>query len=79
MTAHTAEDIARRLRLGVVPETDNRDALLELGFRRAYPQVKDDYHSRLWSRAVPSDRPSSAGHMQLVIQLAYLSDGRACV
>jgi hypothetical protein len=34
------------------PLTDNRNALLALGFERAYPQVPQGYDSTIWERSV---------------------------
>jgi hypothetical protein len=70
---HSQEEIERALpRLPCVP-TDNRDALLTLGFQRMYPQVLSGYDSHLWSRAVNSGHGSSSCNgRKLIVQRAYL-------
>jgi hypothetical protein len=55
LVAHSAERISAMLRRGLAPLTDNREALLELGFARAYPQVTKGYDATIWERSV--DRP----------------------
>jgi hypothetical protein len=40
------------LQHGLAPFTDNRDALLELGFARAYPKVKKGYDATIWERSI---------------------------
>jgi hypothetical protein len=71
---HSREAIERALtRLHCVP-TDNRDALLALGFERMYPQVGTGYYSHLWVRSIDAGdhiRPAS-GRRQMVVQRAYL-------
>ena len=59
-------------RLYCVP-TDNRDALVALGFQRIYPQVASGCDSHLWARSVASGYGSplcNAG--KFVIQRAFL-------
>ena len=36
---HAVDEIENLLRRGLTPITDNPDALRELGFERAYPQI----------------------------------------
>lgn len=71
---HSKDEIEHAaLRLHCVP-TDNRDALISLGFEPMYPQIASGYDSHLWGRVV--DTESSAGisnHRKLVVQRAYLS------
>jgi hypothetical protein len=52
MVAHSVERIRAMLRRGLAPLTDNREALLELGFARAYPQVMKGYDAMIWERSV---------------------------
>jgi hypothetical protein len=71
---HNREQIEwAAVRLYCVP-TDNRDALLSLGFERMYPQVASGYESHLWARSIDSDY--NAGTMKkgrkLVMQRAFL-------
>ena len=71
---HTREEIERfALRLPCVP-TDNRDALIALGFQRMYPQVPSGYESHLWTRSVDANTiaGSSSQARKLVIQRAFL-------
>jgi hypothetical protein len=69
---HTREEIERlAIRLPCVP-TDNRDALLELGFERMYPQAASGYESRMWVRSVDSGYIGSATGRKLVVQRAFL-------
>jgi hypothetical protein len=70
---HSREEIERALRrLHCVP-TDNRDALLALGFQRMYPQVKSGYHSHLWVRSVDAGYSSSlCNGRKLIMQRAFL-------
>lgn len=74
---HTREEIERLAsRLPCVP-TDNRDALLALGFERMYPDATSGYDSRLWMRSVDAGTiGSSAGiGKKRIVQRAFL-DGR---
>ncbi len=58
-TAHTRPEIERQLRHRRVPRTDNREALIELGFTPAYPQLAlHAYYGALWTRAVDSPQES---------------------
>jgi hypothetical protein len=70
---HNREDIEQALpRLYCVP-TDNRDALLALGFQRMYPQVASGYESHLWVRSVDSGFASTLHNgRRLIMQRAYL-------
>lgn len=49
---HSLEGIAAMLRRGLAPLTDNRDALLGLGFERANPRVRRGYDAMIWERSV---------------------------
>jgi hypothetical protein len=67
---HTREEIERlAFRLPCVP-TDNRDALVALGFERMYPQAASGYDSHLWMRSV--DSGSRTGGRRLIVQRAFL-------
>jgi hypothetical protein len=68
---HSAEDVEMLLRRGLSPITDNRDALIALGFERAYPQVRTGRESTIWERAI-EHHPTSDGHRTLARQRAYL-------
>ncbi len=76
MTIHTRAEIERQLRLRLVPCTDNRDALIELGFTPAYPQLaRDAYYGALWMRAIDAHKDSTAERRSdaktLVIERAF--------
>jgi hypothetical protein len=72
---HSADAIQSLLRRGLSPITDNRDALLELGFDRAYPQIPRGYESTIWERSVEHERASS-GHRRFARQRAFLDCDR---
>jgi hypothetical protein len=73
MIAHTTAEIERELRLGRTPQTDNRSALITLGFEPAMPQVRDD---TTWIRPVevtaigPGPRPARAVKRVFALQRA---------
>lgn len=67
----TQEQIERQLRMGLVPETDNRSLLCEMGFQPLYPHIEDGYHEKLWGRQV--ETTGSRGGRHLAIQRAYLN------
>ena len=69
---HTAEAIRTLLRRGLTPVTDNRDALIELGFERAYPQIKRGYEALFWERSVELDSRSRDGYRILARERAIL-------
>lgn len=70
---HDREEIERRLRLRLIPETDRRDALIELGFTRVYPQLaQGPYYRAMWTRAIEATATGS-GHRTLA--LARISRG----
>jgi hypothetical protein len=71
-TLHTTDDIQMQLRRGLMPVTDNQDALLALGFERAYPQIASGYEATIWERSIECDRRSSDGHRVLARQRAIL-------
>jgi hypothetical protein len=71
-TVHSPEAIENLLRRGLTPITENREALVELGFSRAYPQVARGYDATIWERAVEHGRRASDGSRLLVRQRAIL-------
>ena len=75
---HSREEIESALvRLHCVP-TDNREALLALGFQPMYPQASKGHESRLWSRSIESGCGSSLSNgRSLVMQRAYLEEKKA--
>jgi len=68
---HRSEELEALLRRGLSPLTDNRDALLSLGFERAYPQVPKGYESTIWERSIQHGQ-NRAGHRVLARERAYL-------
>ena len=68
---HSAEDVSLLLHRGLSPITDNRDALLALGFERAYPQVRGGRESTIWERSIEG-HPRPDGHRTRARQRAYL-------
>ncbi len=74
---HTREDIESALvRLHCVP-TDNREALLALGFQPMYPNVARGHKSRLWVRSIDSSCGSSLRNgRKLAIQRAFLEENK---
>ncbi len=72
-TANSAKAISILLSRGKIPVTTNREALIELGFEPAYPQVRQGYESTIWERAIEMDRRSSGGSRLLARERAILS------
>ena len=70
---HTLEQIEDLLRRGLAPLTDNRAALIALGFERAYPQVARGYDSTIWERDITLPG-HVAGRRMLARQRAYILD-----
>ncbi len=69
--AHSIDEIEAILRRGLTPITDNLEALVDLGFHRAYPQIRSGYDSTIWERSVDSGR-SPGETRALARQRAYL-------
>jgi hypothetical protein len=69
---HSAAAIQDLLRRGLTPTTDNRDALLGLGFERAYPQFLRGYESSIWERSIVLERRARDGSRMLARQRAFL-------
>ena len=70
-TTHSMDAITLLLNRGLSPTTDNRDALLALGFVRAYPHVSRGYESTIWERSVERSRTAD-GHRRLARERAFL-------
>jgi hypothetical protein len=73
MPAHSIEAIQNTLRRGLTPVTENREALLQLGFSRAYPQIVHGYEASLWERAVEHPQRTIGGSRRLVRERAILA------
>jgi hypothetical protein len=69
---HTLSEIEHMLRRGLTPITDNSDALAELGFERAYPQIKSGYESTIWERSIDRGRLNYYGYRFLVRERAFV-------
>ena len=69
---HTVEEIEIALRRGMTPETDNREALVELGFARSSPQVSLGYESMIWERSRDRAERSPSGLRLLLRERAVL-------
>jgi len=69
---HTTEAIQTLLRHGLTPVTDNHDALVELGFERAYPQIRRGYEATIWERSIDFGKRSRDGNRVLARQRAIL-------
>ena len=67
---HTPAAILDLLRRGLSPMTDNEDALIALGFERAYPQLHRGYESSIWERSI--ERPASGIRRVLARERAFL-------
>lgn len=70
--AHTIEEIEAVLRRGETPQTDNSDALIELGFVRSSPHLVAGYESTLWERSRDHVGRSSGGLRLFVRERAVL-------
>ena len=70
-TVNSIEAIQAMLRRGLAPLTEDPNALVALGFVRAYPQIRTGYESTIWERAI--DLPVAAdGRRRMARQRAYL-------
>ena len=74
VTVRRKEDIEMLLARGLAPITDNRDALLELGFERSYPQVSRGHESTVWERSIDRGYRSTSRGLRRVLarQRAFL-------
>jgi hypothetical protein len=73
---HSAADILAMLHRGLTPITDNRDALIDLGFERAYPQLRSGYDSKIWERSVAVGAAPPDGIRRMVRERAFLERKR---
>ncbi len=67
---HSAAGIEDLLRRGLTPITDNKEALLGLGFERAYPRIRSGYESTIWERSI--DRPKHESRRFMARERAFL-------
>jgi hypothetical protein len=70
---HSAAAIQDLLRRGLTPTTDNWDALIDLGFERAYPQFRTGYESTIWERSIVLEVRARNGDRMLGRQRAFLN------
>ncbi len=70
---HSPQEVIALLRRGLSPITDNRDALLMLGFERAYPQVHQGHDATIWERSIEAQCRAD-GYRVLARERAYLVD-----
>jgi hypothetical protein len=70
LIAQSTNELIAILRRGLSPLTDNQDALLALGFERAYPQACKGYDTMIWERNIDRRRPD--GLRVLARQRAFL-------
>jgi hypothetical protein len=71
-TVHSLEAIEALLRRGATPRTDNRDALIALGFVRSSPHASGDHDEKIWERSVDRAERSISGHRVMVRERAIL-------
>ena len=71
-TVHSIEAIEALLQRGVTPKTDNRDALVALGFVRSSPFAEGGHDETLWERSVDHLGMSPGGQRMLVRERAIL-------
>jgi hypothetical protein len=70
LIAQSADELIAILRRGLSPLTDNQDALLALGFERAYPQARRGRDATIWERTIDRRRPD--GYRVLARERAFL-------
>jgi hypothetical protein len=70
LVAQSVDELVAILRRGLSPLTDNQDALLALGFERAYPQARKGYDATIWVRTIDRRRPD--GFRVLARERAFL-------
>jgi len=70
LIAQSADELTAILRRGLSPLTDNQDALLALGFERAYPQARNGRDATIWERSLDHRRPD--GYRVLSRERAFL-------
>jgi hypothetical protein len=71
-TVHSLEAIEAILRRGVTPKTDNREALIALGFVRSSPLANGGYDETIWERSVDRAERSTTGQRVMVRERAIL-------
>jgi hypothetical protein len=76
VVVHSATDILAMLNRGLAPITDNRDALIGLGFEPAYPQLRRGYDSQIWERSVAVGAAFPDGMRRVVRERAFLQPKR---
>ena len=64
------------LQRGLTPNTDNREALIGLGFERAYPHVRAGYDSKIWERSITIRPLQPDGLRRIVRERAFLEQRR---
>lgn len=69
---HTAAEITEMLRRGLTPITDNAAALVDLGFVRAYPQVRNGLESMIWERTSEVGQRDPDGRRRFARERAFL-------
>lgn len=76
---HTAADIERMLKLGLSPITDNAEALMALGFERAYPNARTGYDATIYERSIDQGyRETNYGLRRVMVcQRAFLDLAKA--
>jgi hypothetical protein len=70
LIAQSTDELIAILRRGLSPLTDNQDALLALGFERAYPQARRGRDATIWERSIDRRRPD--GYRVLARERAFL-------
>jgi hypothetical protein len=76
VVVHSAVDILAMLNRGLTPITDNRDALIGLGFEPAYPQIRSGYDSKIWERSVAVGAALPGGMRRVARERAFLERKR---
>ncbi len=71
-TVHSLEAIEAMLRRGATPKTDNREALIALGFVRSSPRANGGYDETIWERSVDRAERSTSGQRVMVRERAIL-------
>lgn len=71
---HTSDEIRDLLRRGLTPITDNAEALIELGFVRAFPERERDFESTIWERRVDRGQRTHDGTKVFARERAFLAD-----
>jgi hypothetical protein len=74
---HSIEAIEALLRRGATPKTDNRAALVALGFVRATPIGEEAREETMWERSVDHTQRTANGQKILVRERAVLEKSGA--